>query len=505
MLSALSDAAGAAVDDATDAERTPEELACEAKDEAGASTKVSIDVTSIVSVQSPPDAEGAAAASPINRLKLQALLVPAAVADVKTQPTIDVSVMREVVAAARRGSREEVASLAHTIKRALPSSSATLAAQLRGKLNQALLAACSGGHARIVRELLSAGADPTAVTHEGQSPLELAAAAHSLPTLRVLLAHGRECQAVPRQGAPSGRVRRWRGWRGGAALERACELGDERMVRLLLDSGIAVTRRAMAAAAAPRLLQRHERAGAAVVDLLPLLVTAYCASDDVYARGLRVHCALRSLCAQHTAAQRATYWRVRRQMLTHVLQMSTEDFVHSQARGRSPTAASAHRQQPAAPRAPPRTPRHPRPALPAPSMPTTRGTCLQVRSLREMPYEGFADAVFLAQAFIMESNARHKANDRLSGDLLGQMANLVQARAVTVSLVPPPRPAASSRRLVPPPPRALASHPSVAPFPASSASGTPLPPPRLPQLLRSAGVVRLCLRWSPSAACICSG
>ena len=114
----------------------------------------------------------------------------------------------------------------------------------------------------MVRELLAAGAEPASVGIGGQSPLELAVVARSVPTIHALLAHGRE--------TGSGR-RRLRGWRAREALVRACEEGAVAVVEELLDGGVPPTRAAVVAAV--------PQDSTGTTELLRLLVSAYCTSD----------------------------------------------------------------------------------------------------------------------------------------------------------------------------------------------------------------------------------
>lgn len=48
--------------------------------------------------------------------------------------------------------------------------------------------------------------------------------------------------------------------------------------------------------------------------------------------GLRVEHTLETLCRRDTSHNRSIYQRVRRQMLTHILEMSTDELIEMQAR-----------------------------------------------------------------------------------------------------------------------------------------------------------------------------
>ena len=283
----------------------------------------------------------------------------------------DGSALRDIVVAARAGSREQVQALIQTLKAVIANNANShLAAMAQHALNNALCAACAAAHFRIVRELLEAGAEPAVLSSDGLSPLEHAVVMRSTQCVNALLQHGRSNASTAAKAK-----RRFRGWRGSSALARAVELGIEPIVGVLLDAGVVVTRQVVVAAAPPPAPGRVSDG----FDWIPMLIQAHCTSPEVEVRGLRVEYSLETLCRRDTAHNRAVHQRVRRQMLTHILQMSTAELVE-----------------------------------------------MQVRSLRANPFDGFGDTVYLSKAFINESNAAVKANDRLSSDELGQMAMRVQ-------------------------------------------------------------------------------
>ena len=343
-----------------------------------ASVEGAIDVTQCVCVRSSQVEASSSAQTDMPQRRRTPLRVHLTVAQhvpraqaqhVPLAPTFDGSALRDIVVAARNGTREQVHALGSTLKAAIAShGNSHLAAMARTALNNALCTACDAAHVRIVRELLDAGADAAAISTEGLSPLEHAVASRSLLCVRALLQHGKMHETRQR--------RCYRGWRSSAALARAVELSLEPIAVEMLDAGVVVTRAVILAAAPPHKDVEPPRGAH---DWLPVLITAVCTSPDVDVRGLRVQAALESLCRRDTTHNRTVYQRVRRYLLTHILQMTTAELVE-----------------------------------------------MQVRSLRANPFDGFSDVVFVAKAFIGESNAAVKANDRLSGDELGQMAMRVQ-------------------------------------------------------------------------------
>ena len=319
-------------------------------------------------------------------------------ANIKVEiPSFDPALLRAMVTAAASDDKDTVVDVCAKIQQELTDSpQSKLAAMSRKALNRALSKACEEGHSRVVRELLRVGANPAHVNKQaGLTPLEAAVQAKSVETVRVLLHHGLRAAGdgddssagsaeAKRQHLMHANRRRWRGWHGEQSLARACELDEEEIVAELLEAGIAVTRQAIVAAAPDPHL--HPPAGDEQKprgDVLPLLINAHCTSPEVEAKGLRIEHSLETLCRKDTWHNRNVYLQVRRLLLTHVLGMSTNELVEA-----------------------------------------------QVRSLRAIPFEGLSDAIFLAKAFVGESDAADKANDRLSGDQLGQAAMRVQLVAV---------------------------------------------------------------------------
>jgi ankyrin repeat protein len=90
----------------------------------------------------------------------------------------------------------------------------------------ALLAAAEGGDARVVQNLLAAGADPNTYDFLGFRPLHHAARLDYLAVATVLLAHGADPNAATSMRA--------------TPLELAARAGDPRLVQVLLAAGAAV-------------------------------------------------------------------------------------------------------------------------------------------------------------------------------------------------------------------------------------------------------------------------